>query len=302
MSLMAPLNFTQTPSSGLDEEIPQLVWPTLWLFAASLAAWIASTSLGLAGVWPWPLTMLLNGIIGYVIFTVSHEATHHALGTSLALNEWLGRLVNLLFAPHISFRMWRFMHMQHHRYTNQDGRDPDYYSSTGPGWLLPLRWATGDFNYLRIYLPLFRTRPQAERIELIVTWLAIAALLALCLFTGYGFEVLAFWILPCRIALFLLGWTFDYLPHYGLEPPPDGDRFKTTRNRVGAERLLTLLLAYQNYHLLHHLRPKIPFFNYIKAWRRHEEEFLSHEPMLVDVWGRPLSVDEYRRMRGQGQV
>ena len=48
--------------------------------------------------------------------------------------------------PTPRFPVWRFIHMQHHRFTNHhdDGRDPDGYTMRGPSWQRPLRWLTID--------------------------------------------------------------------------------------------------------------------------------------------------------------
>jgi ring-1,2-phenylacetyl-CoA epoxidase subunit PaaE len=103
--------------------------------------------------------------------------------------------------------------------------------------------------------------------------------------------------LPIRLAIMWLGFAFDYLPHNGLPYKPTEDRFKNTRNRIGRERLVSPLLLDQNYHLVHHLHPIVPFHRYIAVWRRKEEDYLAGEPALSDLRGRPITVDEYRRMR-----
>lgn len=41
--------------------------------------------------------------------------------------------------------------------------------------------------------------------------------------------------------------------------------FQATTIRRGWEWLLTPLMVYQNYHLIHHLYPTIPFYNYLKV-------------------------------------
>jgi fatty acid desaturase len=104
-------------------------------------------------------------------------------------------------------------------------------------------------------------------------------------------------LLPIRLAVGWLGFAFDYLPHNGLRHTPSEDRFKTTRNRIGLERLLSPLLLYQNYHLVHHLHPTIPFHRYLVVWRRTEDQYLVAEPALSDLRGREITPDEYRRMR-----
>jgi ring-1,2-phenylacetyl-CoA epoxidase subunit PaaE len=68
-------------------------------------------------------------------------------------------------------------------------------------------------------------------------------------------------------------------------------------NRIGFERLLTPLALYQNYHLVHHLHPAVPFYRYIAVWRRNEERYLERNPALSTVRGRPLTASEYRRLR-----
>ena len=60
---------------------------------------------------------------------------------------------------------------------------------------------------------------------------------------------------------------------------------------------MTPVLLYQNYHLVHHLHPLIPFYRYIAVWRRNEAAYLAGDPELSTVRGRKLTADEYRRIR-----
>jgi fatty acid desaturase len=41
------------------------------------------------------------------------------------------------------------------------------------------------------------------------------------------------------------------------------------------------LLAYQNYHLMHHLYPTIPFYRYRKAWLARLDQHLARKPAIV---------------------
>ena len=279
-----------------EEPVPRIALPTVALFAGCWALWLTSTGLALAGTLWWPISVALNTVACFAIFTVSHEASHHTLSTLPAANLWLGRLSNVLFAPHAGFKTWRFIHMQHHRFTNaDDGRDPDHFTHRGPAWSAPLRWATVDLHYLVFYLPKLRSRPRAEQVELGVTWLLVGGASAAAVAAGHLDAVLLLYLLPIRMAVLALGWSFDYLPHTGLHATRDA--YRATRNRIGLERLLTPLLLYQNYHLVHHLHPRVPFYRYIAVWRRNEQQHLANGPALSDVRGRELSVEEYRRLR-----
>jgi ring-1,2-phenylacetyl-CoA epoxidase subunit PaaE len=126
----------------------------------------------------------------------------------------------------------------------------------------------------------------------------LTALFAAVIAAGGLLDLLLYVILAQRIAIVWLAFAFDYLPHHGLHLRPSEDRLKTTRNRIGAERLLSPLLLYQNYHLVHHLHPVVPFYRYLRVWRRNEEAYLEGGPALSTVGGRPLTVQEYRALRG----
>ena len=281
-----------------QEPVPLVNWPTILLLVGGVTVFVGSTALALTGVWPlWP-SVILNTIASFVLFTVSHEASHHSASSSTGLNTWLGRLATPFFAPHAGFRMWRFIHMQHHRFTNHaDGSDPDHFTHRGARWTQPLRWLTIDLWYIVFYVPKMRTRPRGEIVEAVITWTILIAIAVLAITTGHGIDLLFLYFLPIRISILFLGWAFDYLPHNQLTATPQENRFQTTRNRVGLERLLSPLLLYQNYHLVHHLHPVVPFYRYIKVWRRSEDAYLENDPALSDVRGRVLTVDEYRRLR-----
>lgn len=277
------------------EGVPRVAWPTVLLFAGGAATWLGSTALAVTGTWPWPLSTALSTIASFVLFTVAHEASHATISTSAALNTWLGRLATPMFAPFAGYRTWRFIHMQHHRFTNHaDGSDPDHYTHRGARWTRLARWLTIDLYYLVFYLPKLRRRPRGEQLELALTLAVVGGACAALVATGHLLWVLVLYLLPCRLAVGLLGWAFDYLPHNGLGHL---DRYRATRNRIGLERLLTPLLLYQNYHLVHHLHPIIPFYRYIAVWRRNEDAYLAHDPALSTVGGRTLTVAEYRALR-----
>jgi fatty acid desaturase len=292
-----PLVRRTIPDPG--EPLPRVAWPTVALLVAGLALWGGSAALHLTGSWPWWATVLVSAVAAYLLFTVAHDAAHHAAARDSGLNRWLGRLSVPLFAPIASFPVWRFIHMQHHRFTNHDdGRDPDHYTMAGPAWQRPLRWVTVDVQYLAFYLRHLRARPPAERREQTLTLAALLAVTVAAVATGHAVAILVVLYVPSRLAILYLAWAFDYLPHHGLRHTPEQDRLKATRNRVGRERLLTPLLLYQNYHLVHHLHPVIPFYRYIKVWRRNEEAYLDGDPELSTAGGRRLTPDEYRAIRG----
>jgi fatty acid desaturase len=280
------------------ESVPVLAWPTLSIFAGGYALWIGAAVLYLTGTVPWFVSIPPAAAASFILFTVAHDSAHHSLSSNTTLNTWLGRLATPMFALHAPYRVWRFIHMQHHRHTNHDdGSDPDHYCIEAPRWQLPLRWATIDLWYMVFYVPKLRSRPTAEKRGLAIQWAIAGAIIAACAATGHFVDFLVVYLIPQRIAITFLGWAFDYLPHTGLHETPKGDKLKTTRNRVGHESLLSPLLLFQNYHLVHHLHPIVPFYRYIAVWRKNEAAYLEGDPALSTVGGRPLTADEYRELR-----
>jgi ring-1,2-phenylacetyl-CoA epoxidase subunit PaaE len=281
-----------------EEPVPLVAVPTLMLLVVGIAMWVTSTVLYLGDTLAWWATIPINAIAGYLLFTVAHDAGHHSASNVKWLNDLMGRLSTPFFALHAGFPVWRFIHMQHHRFTNHDdGSDPDHYTMRGPGWQKPLRWITIDYAYLTFYLPKLKTRKRPEQIEAVIGILAFAAVYGGLIATGNITDLLVLFFIPSRLAIIYLAWAFDYLPHHGLHHKPTEDRLKTTRNRVGFERLMSPILLYQNYHLVHHLHPIVPFYRYIDVWRRNEEQYLDGDPALSTVRGREITADEYRQMR-----
>jgi fatty acid desaturase len=278
------------------EPLPWLAWPTFGLFVIGLATWFGSSALAIAGVWPWPLSVLLNWLAAYLLFTVAHEAAHHTASTHDGLNRWVGRISTFFVGP-IGFPVWRFVHMQHHRFVNVADADPDYRQSHSRGWERPLRWLTTDVEYLRFYLPRLGTRPRGEKLELVLTVAVFVVGFVLAAVAGWLVWFIVLVLLPARLNSLGLGWSFDYLPHCHLRSDRETSRFRSTRNRIGMERLLTPLTLYQNYHLVHHLHAVVPFYRYLAVWRRNERSYLEHDPVLSTVGGRPLTPAEYRRLR-----
>lgn len=293
----APLAPTRTPRPGVPR--PTVAWPTVLLAVALATLWVGAAGGYLTGrLSAWAAVPLL-ALAGFGMFTVLHDATHRGLGKVRWVNEALGRVAIPFVLIYASFPLFRFIHLEHHKHVNEDpDTDPDAWVIEGPTWQLPLRWAVVDLRYLWFYLRAVPQRPSREVAGVVAVMVTtIGGLVALSL-AGYGTEVLVLVLLPQRLQLTWLAFWFDWLPHHGLEATNRDSRLHTTRNVVGGEWFLTPLLFSQNYHLVHHIHPIVPFYRYVQAWRHGEEDYLAAEPHLVSPTGRPVSADEERARRG----
>jgi len=247
---------------------PDVAWPTLCVLALALLASGGGAALGVSGAVPEAVAMLICTAGAYLAFTPLHEAAHQSISRSVALNAVVGRVGGvLLMGP---FAAVRHFHLEHHRHTNDPVVDPDRYSGRGPWWLLPLRWLTQDIHYYARWLRGVRSRPRAEVLETSLTFaLQLLAVVALCM-AGKGREALLYWVVPARLAIGFLAFSFDWLPH---RPHHETDRYLATRVMPG--RALEALLLGQNYHLIHHLYPGVPFYRYRRIWEAQRDKLLA---------------------------
>ncbi len=277
--------------------LPVVSVPTVLLFLGGAMVWVGATWLVVNDAGSSWVTIPLHALVTFTMFTVLHESTHHAAGQLTWVNELLGRLAMPFVAGYGSFPLVRYIHLEHHRNTNEDAyTDPDAWTAHGPWWQLPLRWLTIDFWYARFYVARQRTRPPSERIETAAVVALSLAAFAWLIASGHGWELLVVYLLPQRLGLAVLAWWFDWLPHHDLGAQRQ-NRFGATRVRVGLEWLMTPIMLCQNYHLVHHLHPAIPFYRYLRAWKDNRDAYLARDVPIATAWGRELTSSEYREWR-----
>ncbi|MEM6993226.1 MAG: fatty acid desaturase [Myxococcota bacterium] len=263
---------------------PATAWPTL-----ALAVGVVSLqALALVGAARGTVPLSLAGVLGFVAafaaFTPLHDASHRSVSRRRGLNDWVGRVCGVvLLAPFIAFR---YVHLEHHKHTNDAHRDPDMWAGRGPWWMLPLRWLTQDLHYYWAIASRWRQRPVAERREIVVNVVLVALVLGGLTAQGYGLAVLVAWVIPTRLAIAALALSFDYLPHVPHRVPAAQDRYAATRIIIAPG--LTALFLYQNYHLIHHLYPGVPFYRYRRIYRAQAETLAARGALVTRVAPRLL--------------
>lgn len=241
--LTVPPKEVLAPPGGLN--------PTLLMFLAAVAIVVLSC-LGY-WVWHWPhwISFVMNIIALHISGTVIHDACHQSAHRNKIINAMLGHGSALMLA--FAFPVFTRVHLQHHAHVNDPKNDPDHFVSTGgPLWLIAVR-----FFYHEVFFFKRRLWRKYELLEWFLSRLFVVAIVFASVhyhFLGY---ILNFWFVPSGIVGLALGLFFDYLPH---RPFAECDRWKNAR--VYANPILNILILGQNYHLIHHLWPSIPWYNY----------------------------------------
>lgn len=256
---------------------PQFVaWPTVAMMMVSLTVYGFSVALSLLGTLPLWAGGLINGLIGYLIFSVIHDSIHRAVSSNQRLNDFLGQLSLVAFSPMVTLGAFRWGHIQHHQHASGE-KDPDRFAFEGPKWLLPLRWMFIDVWYF-YFMIRSGDRVAARHLKptLVATTLTLSAFAAATVM-GFGWEIFWLWFVPTRITQLLLGYAFFWLPHEPHDTPQEENFTRATCMRLGQEWLMTPLLQYHNYHLVHHLFPRTPFYRHGEMWRLLKPQLEQHE-------------------------
>jgi len=245
--------------------------PTVAMFATAIAL-LALTSCGY-WLWDWSGWVCFGGnvLALHLAGTVIHDASHRAAHRNHAINTIMGHGSALMLG--FVFPVFTRVHRQHHAHVNDPENDPDHFVSTGgPLLLVPVR-----FFYHEVFFFRRRLWQHYELLEWIASRAALAALVALAWNYGFVEYLLNYWFCASLVVGWALGLFFDYLPH---RPFQHRQRWKNAR--VYPSTLLNLLILGQNYHLIHHLWPSIPWYKYQQAYR--------HAQPLLEAQGSPQTL------------
>lgn len=259
---------------------PLISIPALLMVVVYYVVYIILWKLSLEGnISNW-LAATIASLISYMAFTPSHDAMHRAVSRVSWVNETMLRLGTFVAVPFGSGKLFRIMHMQHHRFAN-DHKDPDHALSSNLRYILV--WGIWPFLYLWTWA---RNKDQYPPIKFYNVWGEVAVGMAVIVTAFWFFpqQMIWLWAVPMYFSFFLMCLVFMVLPHYPHHVKDSDNPYQATVIRTGWEWLLTPLMMYQNYHLVHHLYPTVPFYRYKKAWLAREEFHESHQPAKVTAF------------------
>ncbi|EOQ60977.1 hypothetical protein F935_03315 [Acinetobacter calcoaceticus ANC 3811] len=242
--------------------------------------------------WFLPITILVIGSRQRALATILHEASHSAL----TKNKKFGKILGTYFSGYLIFQSWDSYfksHVKDHHIKLGSDADPDfnYYKKSGifknyskSSYLWKFFWSKLLFLNIKsslVYLIKHRLMSASTKIEFIkmlfinFTFISIGSY-----FFGYKFYFL-YWLLPYLTTFQLITWFIELAEHYPMIKSARVN-ISASRNRFShpIEHFLTGMHS-ENYHLIHHLFPAIPF------WRLNE----AHKVLLEDKEYRALNND-----------
>jgi beta-carotene hydroxylase len=245
-SLTVPKEFLKVPG-GLNLNVLMFLLALALIFLSTCGYWL----------WGWLnwFCFCLNVLALHFSGTVIHDASHNSAHRNRTLNAILGHGSALMLG--FAFPVFTRVHLQHHAHVNDPKNDPDHFVSTGgPLWMIAAR-----FFYHEVFFFKRRLWKKYELLEWFLSRLFVGTIIYLGCQYGFIGYIMNFWFVPALVVGIALGLFFDYLPH---RPFQERDRWKNAR--VYPSPILNLLIFGQNYHLVHHLWPSIPWYKYQPAY------------------------------------
>ena len=255
----------------------KIAYPTIILALVSLSIYSLSMYFTLVGLIPIWAAMAINTFMAYLLFTPTHEAGHGNI-SGMTKHKWVDEIVGwlsslTLFAPYYIIKV---IHFRHHAHTNHPEKDPDHWiASKNPLAIIFYSFTIG-FAYMKTGLQILLNEdnlPYKTKRELSVGYIVFIfqmTVFGLIMYYGDWTLPILLWLIPGIVALALLAFAFDWLPHH-----PHQSRKPFLNTRVFDIPGLSVFLLSQNFHLIHHLHPSIPFYNYNKVYLEMEDEIIE---------------------------
>lgn len=271
----------------------KLAWPTVILglvMGASYLALVAMVITNFLSLW---IAVPLVAAVTYLSYTVLHESVHGSIAGNNESLRWLNKALGYLAAwiTMIPLTAHRHEHIAHHRHANDEVHDPDFHiGRMGDSLLAPVRaglnaWVRQLDYYARNR---WSRAPVNERVQL---GLEVAAALAprlAVVAAGYWVEGIALFCVAWLIGAIVLLYLFAYIVH---RPHEEVGRYLDTSTVLlppSLNALLSWLWMYQNYHSIHHLFPRVPFYKYAELYRDIEEVMEAKRAPVYSVSRRGL--------------
>lgn len=251
-------------------------WHALIALGMDFALIVFAIVLSEYSYWFLPLTLLIIGSRQRALATILHEASHSAL----TKNKRFGKILGTYFSGYLIFQSWdSYMqsHVKNHHPKIGTDLDPDYeyYKSSGifnaynkreffwRFFIAPILCLKlfSNIKYLFVNRLMYSTN-EKELLKILLVHILFFTVGTY--FVGYKFYLL-YWILPYLTSFQIITWFIELAEHYPMIVYAKSN-IEISRNRFSnfIEHFFTGMHG-ENYHLIHHLFPAIPFWNLKKA-------------------------------------
>lgn len=251
-------------------------WPTLILAIFIIAIYATLTLLVVSEQMYLGKGILLASCLYYMGYAVFHEAVHGNIsGTNDALdwvNDALGFSMGQILC--VSYCAHKKQHLKNHSHRNEP-------VSQKCGNLLQDTVSVAKLQYRNYFTHNWR---QAQLSERCIVLLEIALMIVVRGFLALhytGWAIALFFTGALLLGALILIILFIWCVH------PTSSKETTYQNTITfifpkpIHRPLTWLWLFQNYHIIHHLFPSVPFYKYQRLFHKIEAELIRKNALIV---------------------
>lgn len=275
-------NLDQLALAAAKKQMGRVAWPTVIFSVTVIIAYLAAVTLTAAGWLPLAAAIPLVAVLTYLAYTTAHEAAHGTISGSRQSMRWLNEALGYAAAWILMIPMTahRHEHLAHHRNTNDPETDPDFVVSEITHSLasaprVVARILLGQYRYYFKYR--WGKGPRSQDVYLCLEVVAaLAPRLALCA-AGFWLQGLALFVVAWLIGVAILLYLFAYIVH---TPHTATGRYVDTSTILVPGvlgKIVTVLWVYQNYHSIHHLFPRVPFYCYPALFEKIEHTMVARD-------------------------
>lgn len=252
------------------------------LAPATIAA-IALPAAGLAPIWPSFLFLTFTYHISYLMV---HEAVHGNMACGNKSLEGLQEIYGYVFGQLTltSYTAHKKEHLAHHRNTNIAGKDPDLVVTPNPLSLIISAPRLYISNVVFFFRECWETSSTGEKIIFALeNIIATSWRLAIGYFISWEVMLLVT-MLPLITGGAWLIFVFAWLVH---KPFSEVGRYVDTVTYTfpkALDGIFSFGWGFQNYHSVHHLYPRVPFYRYRPVFRSAEPEMIEKGAKIVRIW------------------
>lgn len=228
-------------------------------------------------LWPLVLLDIIPLWLGFIIavfncalsYLPSHDAQHSIIGKPGEKLRWLNELIGWIGSIPLTtpYPVLRATHLEHHKHANNPDFDPDFYVTAKGPWhalwrIIQARQPRGE-NQAAHYLAALERIGRQDLIFLsAICTLSFYGFLIITAWSGLALEAALLWWLPAHIGSTYLSHFLSWAPHH---PGDKQGRYKDTR--AWRFRFGNIASMGMQYHIVHHLHPRIPLNRTPRAYR-----------------------------------
>ena len=260
-------NLSELSDTQLDVLERQIAGKYMNVVPWGAVVWGIGNCLVFLTIIPLVLMSILPLWIGFIMSTLccilaylpSHEAQHNIIAGRGKPLRWLNELVG-----HVStiplvypYRVLRATHMEHHKHCNHPELDCDidiHAKSSAHFFLQQLKNRQPDSKRNVAYSAcLERTNQSHFMLDAVIMRAVYFIVLFTMALTGFAIEAFFLWWLPQLIGNVYLEYYLAWAPHH---PGDEQGRYRDTR--AFKSRFGNIVSMGMQYHIIHHLYPRIP--------------------------------------------